>query len=302
MPAEQTDPVAPVLRCEGLSLEVQLRGGRRKQALQILEDVNIDLAPHELACVLGPSGCGKSTILNAVAGFGLPGKLNGRVTIGGEPRLPYHPGLGYMVQHDTLLPWRTVRQNVALALRLRADADGRGLQGSVREALEAVGLGGFENVYPHQLSGGMRKRAQLAQALAQNPSILLMDEPFGALDFFTKLEMHQVFLRRWEEASSAVLFVTHDLQEAIMLADRIVVLKSRPATVIADVKVPFPRPRDHRALVGEPAYREIYESLWNDLSLDGSGPFGSVVEERTGQVDAPPAIPKARDALSRRRS
>jgi len=246
-----------VCELRGVSLAARSRAG----AVPILHDVSFQVAPGELVCVLGPSGCGKSTILNAVSGLQLPGRPTGDILVGGAPRRPYNSDIAYMVQHDTLLPWRTVRQNVALAGKLRRVAvDPEAL-------LRSVGLGDEADYYPAQLSGGMRKRAQLARVLAQDPRILLMDEPFGALDFQTRMAIYEVFLDRWTELGCGIVFVTHDLGEAIALADRILVMSRRPATVVKEFTVSLPRPRALRELVHFPEYRELHEELWSALAL-----------------------------------
>lgn len=223
----------------------------------------MSVQPGELVCVVGPSGCGKSTILNAIAGLRLPGPLEGEVRLGGEDRTPYDRRIAYMVQQDTLLPWRTTLRNVELVGKFRnKPVDAQSL-------LEQVGLGQFGHFYPQQLSGGMRKRAQLARVLAQSPELLLMDEPFGALDFQTRAEIHTVFLDRWAELRCGVVFVTHDLAEAITLADRIVVMGPRPAHIVAEFDNDIPRPRRTRELVDSPEYRTLYHELWAALSMEG---------------------------------
>jgi len=231
--------------------------------LPILDHVSLDVHAGEFVAIVGPSGCGKSTILNAIAGFGLPGPLSGGIVIGNEPRKPYQRGLAYMQQQDALLPWKTVRQNVQLAARL----SGVDSEGWVDKQIDDVQLEGFDDVFPHQLSGGMRKRAQLAQLLAQRPSALLMDEPFGALDYFTKLEMHRLFLNRWQEEGCTVVFVTHDLNEAISLADRVVVLSKRPTHVLEILDVDIDRPRDQKTLGSSARYQELHDRMWDLLGV-----------------------------------
>ena len=168
-----------------------------------------------------------------------------------------------MTQKDTLLPWLTAVRNVYLPLEA-IDAGEEGMQKS-RRLMELVGLVGFENHFPHQLSGGMRKRVQLARALAQEPRVLLMDEPFGALDYQTKLLMHERFLRIWERDRKTILFVTHDLSEAIALADRILLTTNRPARVRKIFDVDIPRPRNIEAMVDDAKYRELYHQIWGML-------------------------------------
>ncbi|WP_218125961.1 ABC transporter ATP-binding protein [Sinosporangium album] len=245
-----------MIELERLSLTVDRKSG---EPLEILRDVTLEIGQGEFVCVVGPSGCGKSTILNAVAGISLAGRWSGGVRVYGEESRTFDSRIGYMVQHDTLLPWRTARENVALGGQLSGrsgvDAD---------KLLAQVGLGGFEKSYPHQLSGGMRKRAQLARILAQNTSTILMDEPFGALDYLTKIEMQQLLLQQVGEEKS-VLFVTHDLTEAITLADRIIVIGPRPGTVVDVVPVNLPRPRRHDEVIDDPQFRILYDRLWSQL-------------------------------------
>lgn len=228
--------------------------------LEITKDVSFTVEPGEFVSVVGPSGCGKTTLLNAAAGIGIGAQIEGSVLIHGQPRTPYDPRIGYMVQHDTLLPWRTVMQNVELAGRLR------GATVDTRAILAAVGLSGFESFYPHELSGGMRKRTQLGRLLAQAPEILLMDEPFAALDVQTRADVYETFLSRWQELNAAVVFVTHDPSEAIALSDRIIVMSHRPAQIIEELEVKLPRPRPVRELVDVPEYRNLLRLLWRSLS------------------------------------
>jgi NitT/TauT family transport system ATP-binding protein len=252
-----------VAECRGVNLAAT---GSGKRAIQILNDVTFSVAAGEFVCILGPSGCGKSTILNAISGLQLPGPLTGDILLKGAPRQAYDSDVAYMVQHDTLLPWRTTRQNVQLAANLR------NVDVEVDRLLDSVGLREFASFFPAQLSGGMRKRAQLARVLAQHPKLLLMDEPFGALDFQTRNDIYDVFLERWLEFRCGVAFVTHDLTEAITLADRILVMSKRPATVVKEFVVDLPRPRRQRELIKRDDYRELHEALWAALSGSGAEP------------------------------
>jgi|GEM_PF-524577 len=255
LPASGQRPDA-VAECRSVSLAA-VNGSHR---IQILRQVDFSIADGEFVCILGPSGCGKSTILNAISGVRLPGPLNGEILLKGKPRRPYDSDVAYMVQHDTLLPWRTTRQNVQLA------ADLRKVTVDVDHLLASVGLSEFADFFPAQLSGGMRKRAQLARVLAQHPRLLLMDEPFGALDFQTRNDIYEVFLDRWLEFKCGVAFVTHDLTEAITLADRILVMSRRPATIVKEFTVDLPRPRRQRELIKRDDYRDLHEALWEALS------------------------------------
>lgn len=199
-------------------------------------------------------------MLNLVSGLLMP--TAGRLTVDGEVVSGIHPKIGYMFQQDTLLPWDTVIENVRLPLDARGEPD---IDGRCDELLEKVHLREFRDRYPAELSGGMRQRVQLARVLAQDPEILLMDEPFGSLDAQTKLLLQDEFLRLWEQSQRTVLFVTHDLAEAIRLADRILLFTHRPAAVKAIYDVGLPRPRRLETLVRDDAYNDLFARIWADL-------------------------------------
>jgi NitT/TauT family transport system ATP-binding protein len=238
-------------------------GGGRYTALG---GVTLAVAPGEFVAIVGPTGGGKSTLLNLAAGLLAPDA--GEVRVFDVPLRGLNRSATYLFQQDVLLPWKTAEENVMLGLlfRRRPAAQCRAL---AREWLARVGLGGFENRYPHQLSGGMRKRVALAQTLIVDPEILLMDEPFGSLDVQTRQIMENDLLRIWAEFRKTVLFVTHDLEEAIALSDRVVVLSSGPsARVIGSYPVPLPRPRDVAAIRLEEAFVEIYRTIWHQLHAE----------------------------------
>lgn len=243
------------VECRDVSLEFRSESGRTP----VLSDVTLSIAAGELHCVVGPSGCGKSTLLNLIAG--LLTQTNGEIQVGSRVTGGgVTPGIAYMTQRDTLLPWFTNQRNVELPLRAVArDKQAREVSS---ELLHLVGLRGFEDYFPHQLSGGMRKRVQLARTLAQEPTVLLMDEPFGALDYQTRLLIHERFLRIWESRRHTVIFVTHDLNEAIALADRVTIMTKRPAAVKAQYSVDIPRPRDLNTIVENSAFRKLYHDIW----------------------------------------
>jgi NitT/TauT family transport system ATP-binding protein len=211
---------------------------------------------------VGPSGCGKSTTLSLIAG--LDGPTSGVVAVRGKPVAGITDKAGFLFQRDALLPWKNVRDNVLLPLQLRgvraADARLR-----VAEWIGRVGLRGFEHSFPHQLSGGMRKRASLAQTLVYDPEILLMDEPFSALDVQTRNLMEAELLNLWQGSGKTVIFVTHDLEEAIQLSDEVVVMTAGPASVKARYDVTLPRPRDIEQVRFDPRFTELYSKMWNDL-------------------------------------
>lgn len=206
-----------------------------------LHEASLDVAAHEIVAVVGPSGCGKTTLLNLVAGFLAP--TDGRVLLDGVPVGPPSAERAVVFQSDAVFPWLTVRQNLEYGPRVRG-ASPESYRGRVHHFLERVGLVQFADAYPKTLSGGMKKRVDIARAYVSNPQVLLMDEPFGALDIFTKESMWRVLGELLEEERKTVIFVTHDIEEAIFVADRVVAMTPRPARVAAEVNVPFPFPRD----------------------------------------------------------
>jgi NitT/TauT family transport system ATP-binding protein len=205
-----------------------------------VDQFSLDVPPGNFVCVLGPSGCGKSTVLNAVAGFVRP--ETGAVAIDGAKVTGPGPDRGIVFQEPTLLPWKTALANVALGPTI-AGHGGTG-EATARTFLGMVGLGQFERHYPSQLSGGMQQRVGIARALANYPRVLLMDEPFGALDAQTRAMMQEALLGIWSEFHTTVLFITHDIDEAIFLGDRVVVMSASPGRIIADIPVALPRPRE----------------------------------------------------------
>jgi NitT/TauT family transport system ATP-binding protein len=221
---------------------------RRGETITALENVSFEVADQEFAVLVGTSGCGKSTVLRLVAGLVTP--TEGRVLVDG--RAVSEPGAdrGMVFQAYTLFPWLTVQRNVEFGPRLRGvGADERGRL--ARHYLGQVGLRGFEDVYPKELSGGMMQRVAIARALANDPAVLLMDEPFGALDAQTRALMGELLLRVWEEAAKTVLFVTHDIEEALFLGDRVFVMTARPGRIREEILVPLPRPRTVDMLTSE---------------------------------------------------
>ncbi|MCO1576882.1 ABC transporter ATP-binding protein [Crossiella sp. SN42] len=228
-----------------------------------LENVSFAVPRGRFVSVVGPTGCGKSTVLNCVAGLRAP--TSGEVLVDGVPLRGLNRAAGYLFQQDALLPWRTVLDNVGFGLRLR----GVGKQertDRAREWIARVGLSGFEHAYPHELSGGMRKRAAVAQMWITDPDILLMDEPFGALDVQTRQIMENELLALWSERGNTVLFVTHDLDEAVSLSDEVLVLSAGPGSrVLGRYPVDLPRPRDLLEIRTSPRFTEIYRAIWADL-------------------------------------
>jgi NitT/TauT family transport system ATP-binding protein len=227
----------------------------------VADGVTLDVAEGTFVALIGPSGCGKSTLLHCAAGLLFPPE--GRVRVFGEELRGTNRHATYLFQQDALLPWRTVLENVMLGLTFRGA--GRGAEAEAREWVGRVGLAGFEDRFPHQLSGGMRKRVAIAQTWIVNPRILLMDEPFAALDLQTRQDMENELLALWQQTRKTVLFVTHDLEEAIALADRVVVLSLGPARVKSDYRIPLERPRDVAEIRLDPEFNALYGRIWADL-------------------------------------
>ncbi len=214
--------------------------GESADAFDAVKDLNFIIQPGELICVLGPSGCGKSTLLGALAGH-LP-ITKGNLAVDDQPVIGPTPDRGIVFQHHTLFPWKRVRENVAFGPKMRGVSKAERNR-AADAILDLVGLTGFEKFYPSQLSGGMQQRVEIARVLINQPRVLLMDEPFGALDAIMRLMMQELLLDIWTKIPTTTLFVTHDIDEALFLADRIVVMSSRPGRVIEDLRLPFARPR-----------------------------------------------------------
>ena len=241
------------LRLRGVSHAFDLKG----RDLPVLDDVDLDLPPGGSVALLGPSGCGKSTLLRLVAGLDTP--REGIVEADGQPVAGPDPSRVLMFQDPTLYPWRTVRGNAGLGLEARGLLRREGAR--VEQALRLVGLDEFGDAYPHQLSGGMAQRTALARALVNSPGLLLLDEPLGKLDSLTRLQMQTELVSLWRREGFSMLLVTHDIEEALLMADRVLVFSPRPARVIAELAVdlPYPRHRDDPALVAQ--RREVLEIL-----------------------------------------
>ncbi|MFC4783679.1 ABC transporter ATP-binding protein [Nocardioides sp. MAHUQ-72] len=231
-------------------------------AFTALRDVTLDVAPGEFVSIVGPTGCGKSTTLSLVSG--LEPASQGTAHVHGRPVAGIPDGVGYMFQADAVLPWKNVLDNVAVGLRYRGTAKAEA-NARARDWIERVGLAGFEDRFPHQLSGGMRKRVAMAQTLITEPSLLLLDEPFGALDVQTRELMQDELLRLWSGTGAACVFVTHDLTEAITLADRVVVMTAGPATVKDVVDIDLPRPRRVEEIRLTPEFIDLYKRVWDSL-------------------------------------
>jgi NitT/TauT family transport system ATP-binding protein len=248
------------IEVRGLSKTFQLAGA----AIEAVRDVSFSIRRGEFVALLGPSGSGKSTILNMIATLIKPS--SGQILIDGTPVVAGKatPNVGYVFQRDTLFPWRTVADNIGYGLQLADVAEAERKQ-RIAACVAQAGLQGFEHAYPSALSGGMRQRAALMRTLVVEPQILLMDEPFGALDTHTKIDMHDVLLRIWDREQQTVLFVTHDLGEALTLADRIILLSARPGRIKDMFEVDFARPRDAVRVRETPRYAELFQHIWHSL-------------------------------------
>lgn len=245
----------------------------RGKATEALINVNLQVKDHEFLAIAGPSGCGKSTLLNIISGLVRPSQ--GEVFIDGQPITGISARIGYMSQADTLLPWRTMIQNVELGLELRGVSK-KERRVVARELIHRAGLGGFEDSYPFELSGGMRKRAAIIRILALDPEVLFMDEPFGALDAFTREILQDDILSLWQETKKTIVFVTHDLAEAITLADRVVLMTARPSMIKAEYPIPLPRPRSALETRFDPRFIKLQKHIWEDLR-------GEVIRSRGGK-------------------
>ena len=250
----------PKLRVEGVSKVYMGKSG----AVSALEDLSLDVAEGELVTILGPSGCGKTTLLWAMSG--LHALTGGRITLDGtEVDGPRPHEIGVIFQEANLLPWRNLRQNIEFPFEIKKKPVDRV---RVDTLLEATGLTEFADSMPRELSGGMQQRASIVRALAQNPQVLLMDEPFGALDAFTRDEMNLLLLRLWQETGQTIVFVTHNISEAIFLADRVVVLTPRPGRLAHIYDIELPRPRTIE-MTFEPGFIELVQDMKRTVETGG---------------------------------
>jgi NitT/TauT family transport system ATP-binding protein len=237
---------------------VAVNFGEGRQAVRAIEQLDLRIEPGEFVSILGPSGCGKSTILGAIAGF-MP-VSSGDVRVDAQRVAAPGPDRGFVFQQHTLFPWKTVARNVEFGLKMRGIARAQ-RQNTAREILTRIGLGEFLHHYPHQLSGGMQQRVALARVLVNRPRVLLMGEPFCALDAQTRLQMQEILLGLWHELHMTVVFVTHDVDEAVFLSDRVIVLTHRPGTIKREILVDLPRPRTHEVLTAPEFTQRKREAL-----------------------------------------
>jgi ABC-type nitrate/sulfonate/bicarbonate transport system ATPase subunit len=239
---------------------------RHGREFPVLEDVSVALRRGDVVTIVGPSGCGKSTLLAVGAGLRLPSA--GSVLVNGE-HATGRPGLvGMMLQHDELFPWRTVLENVVLGPEILG-GDRRERVQRAHELIDFAGLGGFADHYPSALSGGMRQRVAFLRTLMLDRSVVLLDEPFGALDAITRAEMQEWLLRLWDEFALTLLLVTHDVDEAIFLSDRVLVVNGRPATITLEEEVPFARPRDYEQVVADPRFGALKSRVLHAIRARG---------------------------------
>jgi len=253
----QTDTSVPILTVKNVNKIYQTSKGE----FVAVADANLDVYEHEFICLLGPSGCGKSTILNMVAGLAEPS--SGEIIFDGIPINGPSPDRGMVFQAYAAFPWMTVRQNIEFGPKMRG-LPTKEREKIVEKQIQLVGLTGFEHLYPKELSGGMNKRVDLARAYANDPKLLCMDEPFGALDAQTRQKMQLELMRIWSVEEKTVIFVTHDMEEAVLLADRIVVMQRNPNSIRMIIDIDFPRPRGLEIKL-ERAFQELRLTLWEAL-------------------------------------
>ena len=226
--------------------------------VSVLDDINLSVTAGEFVCILGPSGCGKSTLLNIAGGFVTP--MAGEVSIDGEKVTEPDPRRIFVFQERGVFPWLTVEENIGFGLFRQGEKEKRE---RIAHYVQLVGLKGFEKSYPRELSGGMKQRLEVARALAVNPDVLYLDEPFGALDSITRLQMRRELLRIWQAERKTILFVTHDIEESVQLADRVVVLSARPGRVRRIVDIDIPHPRD----LSDPRYIALRDEIFAEIGL-----------------------------------
>jgi NitT/TauT family transport system ATP-binding protein len=263
-PAVPLSPAAgaprPKIAVHGLWMTFEGKGGR--QPVHVLEDVMLEVRDGEFVVLVGPSGCGKSTLLNIAGGF--LAATQGEIQIDGQPVSAPDPRRIFIFQENAVFPWLTVEENIGFGVKRPTAAERRAL---IEHYVEMVGLTGFGKSFPRELSGGMRQRVEIARALAAEPDVLFMDEPFGALDYLTRLRLRAELIQIWQREKRTVLFVTHDVEEAVQLADRIVVMGKRPSRIRAIVPVAAPRPRD----LDDPVCRALRDEIFGVMGLDHQG-------------------------------
>lgn len=268
---EATKPTRNVRSSEGrVEIEkVSIVFGQGPSRHVAVKETSITVEPGQFVCILGPSGCGKSTLLNSVAGYVAP--TTGKTIVDGEVITAPGPDRGMVFQQYSLFPWKTVRENIAFGPKIRGVSCDE-MSSTTETFLEMVGLSKFANRYPGELSGGMQQRVGIARALANYPRVLLMDEPFGALDSQTRLMMQESLLKLWSEFGITVMFVTHDIDEAVFLGDRVLVMSASPGSIIADLSVDLPRPR-HTDLAVDPRFIELKRQCQENIKAESLRAF-----------------------------
>ena len=259
------EPAGAAAQAAGPSARIRVRGlSKRYGALEVFRGIDFDLGEREIITIVGPSGCGKTTLLRCIDGL-IPVDA-GEIWCGGERVTEPIAGMAMVFQHFGLFPWKTVRENVAYGLRMAGASAGE-IAERVPQFIKLVGLSGFENAYPYQMSGGMQQRCGLARALAIGPNVLLMDEPFAAVDAQTREILQFELLRIWETRPTSMIFVTHSIEEAVLMGHRVFVLKGRPSNIQKIVEVDLPRPRTRETLQ-QTRFAELRELVWNTLMAE----------------------------------
>jgi ABC-type nitrate/sulfonate/bicarbonate transport system ATPase subunit len=253
-----TSAQTPAFKTKLRADKVSMTFNRDGQRMSVLDNIDLEVGEGEFLCLLGPSGCGKSTLLNAMAGFLKP--TSGQVVIDGEIVHGPDPRRIFVFQERGVFPWLTVEGNIGFGLGKLARAE---RAQRIAHYIKMVGLEGFEKSYPHELSGGMKQRVEVARALAVNPDVMFLDEPFGALDSITRMVMRSELLRIWQAERRTILFVTHDIDEAVQLADRVVVMSARPGRIQQVVPIDIAHPRD----ISSPRYLELRDGILNQIGL-----------------------------------
>ena len=260
-PALRVERRQPKAEVNSLDVSFLTAGG---ELTRVLQDINLEIQNGEFVSIVGPSGCGKSTLLRVLSGLVKP--TSGAVFVDGNIVNETPKGVGFMFQRDTLLPWATVAENIAIGADLSRRPRNQG-HDRIGELISFLRLTGFERHRPHQISGGMRQRVALGRLLAYEPDLYLMDEPFGALDSQTKQAMGAELLRVWAAHRRSVVFITHDIEEAVSLSDRVIVLTQRPGRIKLDLTIDLPRPRDIRHIKTSKRFGELCDAVWDNLEL-----------------------------------
>jgi NitT/TauT family transport system ATP-binding protein len=260
-PVTSLETIIPGIKFQVRNISHSFQTGRETK-LDVLDNVNFHVNENEFLSIVGPSGCGKTTLLNIMSGLIKPSR--GEIYLDGAKHEKISKRIGYISQADSLMPWRTALENVEIGMELRG-INKKARRAAALALLNDAGLNGFENCYPHELSGGMKKRIDIIKILALEPEIIFMDEPFGALDVFTRETLQNYILSLWTKTRKTIIFITHDLSEAITLADRIIIKSGRPARIKSEYKISLPRPRSSFEIRYDPEFINIHKRIWHDL-------------------------------------